>query len=113
MPNRLREWRKANGLTLEALAERLDTTNQTLSRYELGKRELTIHLMEQIAPVLGCRPADLLPDPESVLDDRERRMLAAFKALGPDDGDYLVRVAEALAGAEAARAAAPLQRRRA
>ena len=68
---------------------------------------------EQIAPVLGCRPADLLPDPESVLDDRERRMLAAFKALGPDDGDYLVRVAEALAGAEAARAAAPLQRRRA
>jgi transcriptional regulator with XRE-family HTH domain len=113
LPNRLREWRRANGLTLEQLAARLETTNQTLSRYELGKRSLTIDLLEQIAPVLGCRPADLLPDPESSLDDRERRMLRAFKTLGPGDGDYLVKVAEALAQAEHARTTGPLVRRRA
>ncbi|WP_205854061.1 helix-turn-helix domain-containing protein [Phenylobacterium kunshanense] len=42
-PNRIREQREAAGLTLQALAERIGTTNQQLSHLELGKRELTVH----------------------------------------------------------------------
>ena len=96
LPNRLREWRKAAGLSLEELAARVGTNNTTLSRYERGLRSVTIDLLEQIAPHLECKAADLLPDPESVLDDRERRLIRAFEALDLTDQEALLRIADAL-----------------
>jgi len=47
--------------------------------------------------VLGCRPADLLPDSEGVLSDFERRLLAAVRRLDEDDAAYLLRTAQAFA----------------
>lgn len=37
IPNRLREVRQLHGLTLEQVAERLNTTPTTISRYENGR----------------------------------------------------------------------------
>ena len=98
IPNRLREWRKARGLTLDQLAERLGTTNQTLSRYERGERSLTIDLLLQIAPHLDCKPADLLPDPESAWSDDARRLAVIYEKLEEADRAALLRVALSLGG---------------
>ncbi|MDH3595778.1 MAG: helix-turn-helix domain-containing protein [Rhodospirillales bacterium] len=94
--NRLREWRVAAGLSQEALAERVGTTGVSVGRYETGQRSLTIEMLEQFAAALECRPADLLPDPESALDDRERALLKGFKALAPGHQDTLLDLTAAL-----------------
>ena len=111
LPNRLREWRRARGWTLEALAAEVGTTNQTLSRYERGARSITIDLLEQLAPVLGCKPADLLPDPESVLGAEERDLLRRYQELAPEDRAVVQRIVRGLEGGEP-EAAAPRLRRR-
>lgn len=97
MPNRIREWRKAQGMTLDDLAERVGSTNQTLSRYETGKRNLTVDLMTQLAPALGCRPADLLLDGESVWDGQVHRLATAFQRLGPQERAVIERMIMAFA----------------
>lgn len=95
-PNRLREWRKAAGLSLEELAFRVGSTTATLSRYERGQRSMTVDLLVQLAPQLGCRPADLLPDPESVLGEAERALVAGFKELDPEDRALVLRMVQSL-----------------
>lgn len=97
-PNRLREWREAAGLSQEDLAERLGTTAQTISRKETGARTLTLDELDQIAPVLGCRPADLLADGDSVLSEEERRLLRAYSELEEADRQALLQLARSLSG---------------
>lgn len=66
----IREWRKHRGLTLEQLAERVDTTHATLSRVERGRQDYTQGLLEALAEALSCDPEDLLmrdpTDPEGI-----------------------------------------------
>lgn len=111
LPNRLREWRKAAGLTLERAAEQLGTTNQALSRYERGERSLTVDLLTQIAPVYGCKPADLLPDPDSVISEEERAFLEMLRRLDDNDRRQLLRIGLALAGEPPAADRPQLKRR--
>lgn len=66
-PNRIRQLRKARGLTLEQLAALVpnpDTGAQTdvstISKLELSKRALTTEWMHRIAGALGVSPAALL-----------------------------------------------------
>lgn len=82
--NRIRELRKAAGLSLEALAERCATSAQQISRLERDERPLTLDWMRQLGAALGCLPADLL-QPEDVglrLDRDEAAMIAIYRALG-------------------------------
>lgn len=95
-PNRIREWRRHRGLTLEQLAELVGSNNQTIGRYERGERSVTIDVLLQLAPALGCKPADLLPDPESILSDEERRLIRASAELSPEDRAVLLRIAQTL-----------------
>lgn len=97
-PNRLREWRKDAGLSLEELAFRVGSTTATLSRYERGQRSMTLDLLVQLAPHLGCKPADLLPDPESVLSETERALIAGYKELDPEDRALVLRMVQGLVG---------------
>ena len=64
---RLREIRKAKGLTLQQVAERVrptPTTAQTIGRLETGMRTLSIEWVEKIAAALEVDPAELLALPE-------------------------------------------------
>lgn len=54
MRNRLKELRKAKGLTLEALAQRVGSSNQHVSHLENGKRRLSVDWMERLATALEC-----------------------------------------------------------
>jgi transcriptional regulator with XRE-family HTH domain len=49
----LRQWRKARGLTLQALAERVETTHATLSRIERGLQPYSQELLERLADELA------------------------------------------------------------
>ena len=95
-PNRLREWRLAAGLSQEELAEKVGSTGQSIGRYEAGRRSVTLEMLALFARALDCRPADLLADPESVLDDRQRKLLADFDDLPAQDQDNVLDLVEAL-----------------
>jgi len=60
MENRIKELRRARGLTLQALAEKAGTTNQQISRLERGDRRLTTDWMERLGNALNCNPAALI-----------------------------------------------------
>ena len=62
MSNRIRDIRKAQGLTLADLAAACDppTTAQTIGRLETGMRSLSLGWMNRIAAALGVDPASLM-----------------------------------------------------
>lgn len=96
-PNRIRQWRRRRQLTLDALAALVGSTNQTIGRYERGERSVTIDVLLQLAPALGCKPADLLPDSGSILSDEELLLMRLTSELDAGDVDTLLRIARALA----------------
>lgn len=62
---RIRSMRKARGLSLNQLSERLIPhlpvmSKKTLSKIENGKRAVLADELPYIAHALGCRPEDLL-----------------------------------------------------
>ncbi|WP_161760600.1 MULTISPECIES: helix-turn-helix transcriptional regulator [Iodidimonas] len=62
MHARLREIRKAKGLTLQDVADRIKptgTTAQTIGRLETGVRTLTIDWIDKISQALEVDPSDL------------------------------------------------------
>jgi transcriptional regulator with XRE-family HTH domain len=62
MSNRIRDIRKAKGMTLADLAAACDppTTAQTIGRLETGMRQLSLTWMNRIAAALGVDPASLM-----------------------------------------------------
>lgn len=85
MISRIRDVRKAKGLTLEEVAGRCDppTTAQTIGRLETGMRTLSLGWLNRIADALGVDSATLLslPDQEelpvaAILDHRGAHALA-------------------------------------
>ena len=61
--SRIREIRKERGLTLQQVAERADTTAQTIGRLETGMRTLSIDWVERIAKALDADSSELLSLP--------------------------------------------------
>lgn len=101
-PTFIRAWRTHRGLSLEALAARVEEilgrnmTYATLSRIERGKIAYTQPVLESIATALLCEPADLLmrnpldkSAPWSILD--------SLKKATPDERARIMAVVEALA----------------
>ena len=56
----MREIRKARGLTLQKLADALDTSNQNIQRMESGHRRATADALLAVAAVLECSVSELL-----------------------------------------------------
>ncbi len=66
----IRSWREHRGLTLEQLADRVETTHATLSRVERGLQPYNQDMLERLAEALQTEPASLLMrnpvDPEGI-----------------------------------------------
>ena len=64
MITRIRDVRKAKGLTLEEVAARCDppTTAQTIGRLETGTRTVSVSWLNRIADALGVDAADSIGD---------------------------------------------------
>jgi len=60
MQTRIRQMRKTRGLTLQQLAERINTTAQTIQRLETGNMTVSIDWLEKLSHALDMHPSDLL-----------------------------------------------------
>jgi transcriptional regulator with XRE-family HTH domain len=82
MTNRIRDLRKAKGLTLADLAAACDppTTAQTIGRLETGMRQLSLTWMNRIAAALGVEPASLMRAEAAA----SARIIAELGATGPE-----------------------------
>jgi len=96
MENRISQLRRAQGLTLQHLAERVGTTNQQISHLEKGRRRLTVDWMERLATALACQPFELLSAPPigtgssgEMLTERERDLIAVYRQLDKPEQDVL------------------------
>ena len=58
------EWRAQRGLTQQKLADRLSTTDVTVSRWETGARQPDLNAQAAIAEALGIHPFDLFRHPD-------------------------------------------------
>ncbi len=97
MENRIRELRKARGLTLKRMAELLGTSNQQISHLEKGRRRLTLEWMERIAEPLECHPSDLLIGGSRLRNDKERAMIELFRGLSEEQQEAFLKATAALA----------------
>lgn len=80
--NRIRDIRKAKGLTLADLAAACQpaTTAQTIGRLETGTRQLSLGWMNRIAAALGVEPASLMRDDSAA----PARIVAELGPAGPE-----------------------------
>lgn len=66
-------------MTLEGVAEKIEVHHTSLSRVERGETPYDEDLLERLALIYGCDPADLIninplaPDPPKVVYDRLRQ----------------------------------------
>ena len=58
----LKTLRERRGLSMDELAERIETTGSTISKLEKGQMKLTVEWMEKLAEALGVHPAELIDD---------------------------------------------------
>jgi len=91
MITRIREVRRAKGLTLDDVAKRCDppTTAQTIGRLETGTRTVSVGWLNRIAAAMGVNAADLVD-----LPGKERIEVAAYLgaegAYAPGRSSYFV-----------------------
>ena len=88
LPNRLREWRVARGLSQEALAEKVQSSKQTVHRHETTT-EISLTTLMRYAEVLGVRVEELLVDSLRVPQPLTNLVKVAEK-LSPDQQRLLV-----------------------
>ncbi len=82
MSNRIRDIRKAKGLTLADLAAACEppTTAQTIGRLETGMRQLSLGWMNRIAAALKVEPASLMREASAA----PAQIVAQLGASGPE-----------------------------
>jgi transcriptional regulator with XRE-family HTH domain len=100
MPNRIRELRKARGLKIEQLADRVGCGITYVSDIERGKRELSYHWMKRFARALKVQPADLLAEEgqQPLLAPDERELVDLYRADDPVQQQQLLQMARILVG---------------
>jgi transcriptional regulator with XRE-family HTH domain len=98
LPNRIREIRKAQGATLEQVAEKVGCSIPQVSDLERGEIQLTLHWMRKIATALAVEPADLLlrEDNSGVLSIEERQLVERLRQATDDQREQLLRVIDAI-----------------
>lgn len=85
MITRIREVRKARGLTLDDVARRCDppTTAQTIGRLETGTRTVSVGWLNRIAQALGVDAQDLVAAGEAQRELKVAAVLGANGATAP------------------------------
>jgi len=86
---RIRQLRKAKGLTIKQLAEIIGVSTPHLSEVERGKKNLNNHLLVRLAAALDAKPSELVEDDSldefqvlrdevSSLPEEEREMVLRY-----------------------------------
>lgn len=95
--NRIKALREARGLSLDAVARSVGTTNQQISLLETGKRRLTVEWLQRLGEVLECHPWELVSDdlPKG-LGRQEFQLLQAFQGLSDAQRVALLQLVSAI-----------------
>ena len=86
----LAEWRLKGGLTQQQLADRLNTSDVTVSRWETKKRRPSDDAREAIAEALGIEPEDLFRHPDQPSAD------ALLRGQPPEVVEQAIRLIQAI-----------------
>lgn len=101
---KLREMRKASGLTQKEVAERADVKLATYRTWEQGVSGISLEKAYALAMVLGCSVNDLCGWPKGknegreFEDDFEAELLRCYRASTPDRQDRILDTARDAAG---------------
>jgi transcriptional regulator with XRE-family HTH domain len=91
LPNRIREFRKARGLTLKQVADTARCSVVQLSNLERGDRTLTMPWMRRIGRALGVDPGALMSpeDNHGILSKEENELLLRYR-LGSEEQRWMI-----------------------
>lgn len=92
----VREWRLRAGLTLQQVADRLETSPGTISDLETGRKRMNSDWMEAFAWAYGIEPAALLRDPEAPTVDE------LLRAATPEQRRQAIKIVKSLLDEDAA-----------
>lgn len=95
---RVREIRRAKGLSLEVLGARAAVDNKHLQQIESARKAATLDTVEKIAAGLGVPVGELFIFTDETATDVRKRVETLFKQVGDDDLRRVARVLEALVG---------------
>lgn len=101
---KLKEMRKASGLTQKEVAERADVKLATYRTWEQGVSGISLEKAYALAMVLGCSVNDLCGWPKGknegreFEDDFEAELLRCYRASRPDRQDRILDTARDAAG---------------
>ena len=59
--NKIKTFREARGMTQDMLADKLNTTRQTISRYENGDRKANQDVLFELSVIFGVKVDDFFP----------------------------------------------------
>lgn len=96
--NRIRQYRKAAGLSQAQLGEKIGIHQTHVGNIENGDRPLTLDYARRIAKVFGITVADLLEDEDNPdrLSAEERQLIALHRSANEQERATIRRVAEAV-----------------
>jgi transcriptional regulator with XRE-family HTH domain len=101
--NSLKAIRTRLGLTLKQVADRIHTSEVSVSRYEREDSRLTLPLLRRLAAALGTSVAEIAGE-QSQYSPEEIAVLEAYLRLTPQEREVVRRLIDGLAAAkEAAR----------
>lgn len=100
MAERIKEMRKARGLTQVELARRLGLKDSAIAKYENGRVEnIKRSTIEEMAKILGCSPVYLLcleDDPPArsdfIISDFEKQIILEFRRADSLDRQMVLRI---------------------
>jgi len=94
--NRIRELRKAAGLTQTELGDLVGLHQTQIGNLENGSRNLTIEWARRIAKALSVTTADILGEQDNPdrLSDEERALVQRYRTAEPAQQAMIQRVAE-------------------
>lgn len=77
LPNNIASYRKAAGMTQQALADAIGTTRNMLAKLESGSRDLTSDWLEKIGQAVGVEPYLLIAPDTLIPSESELEQLIA------------------------------------
>lgn len=100
--NQIKLFRKSAGFTQDELAQKLNTTKQTISRYEKGERKANQDMLFSLCDILGVSIDDFFPSiskgdtPTASPDSLTQQITDKVVQLTPDNKKIVLRTSEEL-----------------
>jgi hypothetical protein len=101
--NQIKVFRKSTGLTQDELAQKLNTTKQTISRYEKGDRKANQDMLFSLCDIFGVSIDDFFPStnensttPTASPDSLTQQINDKLVQLTPDNKKIVLRTSEEL-----------------